>query len=399
MKHNLIIRLLITLSGVIPFFPGNAQKVIPESEIVELAMKNSAAFQSSDLQVKQSRYLQRTAFNLPNPEVIAESPTGEFYAVGVLQSLEFPSVYFKQNQLRKQMTKLSEKQKEVTRQDINSFIRSLYLNLQFAEALCNQLSIQDTLYEQISNSAQRQFEAGAIDYLAKTFAQAQAGEINNQLIQTREEYEAIRNQLKTYAGITDSFKTTPLLRSAYGSEDNLFDSSMIRTNPSIQYYQQLRNVSRRTLSVERTKALPGLVIGYLNQGAKGTETYYRFRFGFTVPLWFWQYNGNIKAAKAGVQAAEQDSKAQGQALTAELHQALGDLRKFSQSLNYYESKGLMHADDIINTARRFFESGQTDYAGYLRNINEAYLIKARYLETLRNYNQSVITIHALTGKL
>jgi outer membrane protein, heavy metal efflux system len=116
-------------------------------------------------------------------------------------------------------------------------------------------------------------------------------------------------------------------------------------------------------------------------------------------LWFWQYSGNIKAAKAGVQAAEQDSKAQGQALTAELHRALGDLRKFSQSLNYYESKGLAHADDIINTARRFFESGQTDYVGYLRNINEAYLIKARYLETLRNYNQSVITIHALTGKL
>jgi hypothetical protein len=82
-----------------------------------------------------------------------------------------------------------------------------------------------------------------------------------------------------------------------------------------------------------------------------------------------------------------------------MHQALGYLRKFDLSLNYYESKGLRHADDIINTSRRFFESGQTDYIEHLRNINEAFLIKARYLETLRNYNQSVITIDYLTGKL
>jgi outer membrane protein, heavy metal efflux system len=398
MKHW-IDRFILTLFVAVLLYPAMAQRVIDQTEAVELALKNSGEFQSADLQIKQNRYLQKTGLNLPNPEVIAESPTGEFYAVGILQSLDFPSVYVKQRQLRKQFTKLSERQKEITKQDIASLVRSLYLNVQLAEALYKQLRVQDTLYDQISKSAERQFAAGTIDYLAKTFAQTQAGEIHNQLIQTREEYLSVVSQLSVYLGLSDSFKTAPIQRLPYEEFPTRFDSTMILSNPSIQYYQQLQSVNRTTLAVERQKALPGLVFGYLNQGAKTTDTYYRFRVGFTVPLWFWQYSGNIKAAKTGVQIAEQDSKAQRQTLTSDMVQALGDLRKYRQSLDYYESKGLKQTDDIINTARRFFESGQDDYIGYLRNINEAYLIKARYLETLRNYNQSVITINYLTGKL
>jgi outer membrane protein, heavy metal efflux system len=398
MNHYKAYRFFLTFIAAISFSCGIAQRLITEKEIIDLAIKNSGALQASDLQVAQNKYLQKTGFNIPNPEVIAESPTGEFYAVGVLQSMEFPSVYVKQNQLRKQMTRLSEKQKNLTRQEVSSLIQSLYLNLQFAEALQEQLKVQDSLYSQIARSAERQFDAGTIDHLAKTFAQTQAGEIHNQFVQSRLEYEAIRNQLKMYTGIDDDFTTTELVRSSL-DEDVRMDSGAVSSNPSIQYYQQLTNVNKQSLSVERNKALPGLVFGYLNQGSKETDTYYRFRVGFTVPLWFWQYSGNIKAAKAGVQLAEQNEKAQRQALASDMYQAWGDTQKYGESLNYYENTGLKQADDIINTARRFFESGQIDYVGYLRNINEAYLLKARYLETLRNYNQSIITINYLTGKL
>jgi outer membrane protein, heavy metal efflux system len=398
MNYYRIYRFFLTSIAAISFLGAAGQRVVPEKELIDLALKNSGALQSSQLQVTQNKYLQKTGFNIPNPEVIAESPSGEFYAVGVLQSMEFPSVYFKQNQLRRQITRLSEKQKDVTLQQVNSLIRSLYLDLQFTEALYAQLQLQDSLYSIIARSAERQFDAGTIDHLAKTFAQSQVGEVHNQFVQASLEYEAIKNQIRAYTGIGENFRPTELVRLPF-QRDAVVDSTAVTSNPSIQYYEQLVNVNKQTLSVERNKALPGLVFGYLNQGSKETETYYRFRVGFTVPLWFWQYNGSIRAAKAGVQVAEQNEKAQFQTLAADIHQASGDVRKYDESLNYYERTGLRQSDDIINTARRFFESGQIDYVAYLRNINEAYLVKARYLETLRNYNQAVITINYLTGRL
>lgn len=373
--------------------------MVQESEVVERIMKNSASLQASDLQVKQNRYLQKSGFSIPNPELIAESPTGEFYAVGVLQSVEFPSVYVKQNQLRKQMTELSEKQKEITRQDLVKLARLLYLDAQLGEALCFHLQRQDSLYKQIAMAADRQFAAGTIDYLAKTFAQTQAGEVHNQLTQTREEYNAVIGQLRLYTGLNDSIRTAPLTRLIFEELQSETDSSAVLLNPSIQYNLQLKRVNKKTLELERNKALPGLVFGYLNQGSKSTETFYRFRVGFTIPLWFWQYSGNIKAAKTGVEIATQEAKAQQLTISSQVLQARGDVKKFAQALQYYESTGLKQTEDIITTARRFFESGQLDYVGYLRNINEAYLIKARYLEALKNYNQSVITINYLTGRL
>jgi cobalt-zinc-cadmium efflux system outer membrane protein len=106
MKNHFITLLFLSItSGSI------AQQILTEQAALDSAMKHSPLLKSAELQVKQSNYLRKTAFNLANPDVIAESPTGEFYAVGILQSIEFPTVYIKQGQLLKQQFLLSEKGK------------------------------------------------------------------------------------------------------------------------------------------------------------------------------------------------------------------------------------------------------------------------------------------------
>ncbi len=112
MKNYFTILLLLIFSTA-----SIAQRVLTEQEAVDLALRNRAIMKVSELQVIQSRQLQRTAFNLPSLDVVAESPTGTFYPIGALQTLDFPTVYFKQHQLQKQVTVLSEKGKTITQQD------------------------------------------------------------------------------------------------------------------------------------------------------------------------------------------------------------------------------------------------------------------------------------------
>ncbi|MCU0419274.1 MAG: TolC family protein [Cyclobacteriaceae bacterium] len=375
----------------------SAQNVISEQAALDSTMKYSPLLKSAELQVKQSNYLRKSSFNLSNPEVIAESPTGEFYAVGILQSIEFPTVYIKQGQLLKQQSLLSEKGKALTVNEIKRLIRSVYLNTQYSWQLSKQLKYQDSLYNQIYLSAKRQFEVGVIDYLAKTFAESQYGEVHNQFVQAENTHKANVQQLKLYTGMSAELNVSPLIKLSALTVQA--DTSSVTQSPFVQYARQNQLVSQKQVSLERNRVLPGLVFGYLNQGAKETETYYRFRVGFTVPLWFWQYNGNIKAAKTGLQIAEQQTRVQQQQLTADLQTAISEYNSAQQAVAYYEASGLRQADDIINAAKRFFESGQTDYIAYIRNINDAYTIKRTYLETLRNYNQSIININYITGDL
>ncbi len=146
--------------------------------------------------------------------------------------------------------------------------------------------------------------------------------------------------------------------------------------------------------------LPGLVLGYVTQGGNlipDQDT--RLRAGLTIPLWFWQYAGQANAAKTGIRIAEAKTLAEQQLVASEMQQARSDFEKYSQSLQYYESTGINYSRQLLETAARFFHSGQSDYISYLRNLNDAYAIRARYLETLRNYNQSIHTIYYLTGHL
>lgn len=392
---------VIIVSLIVPLFSW-AQKQLTEDEALTLALKNSALINASSLAVKQSKQLQKTAYNISNPEIMMESPTGEFQTVGVLQSFNFPTVYAKQHQLLKQQTVLSQVGQKITENDIKYQIKSLYLSIQYFGLIYNHYNIQDSIYDKIQKSAQRQYDAGQIDYLEKTFADAQYGEIHNQFMQVKTDLQVAQVQLQTYIGIKETITATPLQKTKTDINIVLIknDSSIIQNNPSLLYFKQQQVIGKKSLSLERNKFLPGFTLGYLNQGAKGTPSNLRVRAGINIPLWFWQYTGSINAAKTGMKAAEQKAIAQQQQLSVEMQKAQGDYLKYFQSLNYYETIGSKQADDIIITSKRFFEGGHTvDYISFLRTINDAYSIKLKFAETLKNYNQSVININYLTGSL
>ena len=143
--------------------------------------------------------------------------------------------------------------------------------------------------------------------------------------------------------------------------------------------------------------MPGLILGYFNQGFRDTPTYLRFRIGLSVPLWQGQYKSRIRAAQTGFEIAQERTNVQKQILSVDLQQAQGNYQKYRQTLDYYETKGLKQSEEIISTATRLFKAGQNDYVSFLRTLNDAYAIKQRYIEALRNHNQTILNINYLLG--
>lgn len=379
---------------------GQAQTLLTEQEAVNMALKKSPLLNAATLQVKQHKQLQGTSFNLDNPDITLESPTGEFMTVGVLQSFEFPTVYVKQGQLAKQQTVLAERGKTITEAEVKQQVKNAYLNLQFTNKILEQLKKQDSIYFSVADAANRQFEAGQIDFVAKTFAATQYGEVHNQFIQAQTDVTIALQQLQLYTGITDSITTIPFSKTlnSFLLTDLTTDSATLINTPFLQYFTQTQIVAEKSLQLEHNKALPGFSFGYMNQGLPNTEIPLRFRAGINIPLWFWQYNASIKAAKTNLQITEQNTLAQQQKITAKMQQVKGEAIKFQTLLTYYENTGLKQADDLITSSARMFSAGQSDYITYLRTLFDAYNIQVRYLETLRNFNQSIINLNYLTGQ-
>lgn len=403
MFRNIVLCAALAFTGL----HVKAQQVLTKQDAISKALANSKNIQAAALQIKQQQQLLKASVNLPNPDVFIEAPTGNFYTPSITQSLQFPTVYSKQYQLQKRYIGLAEKEKTLSENEIKYQVSLLYLSFQYNDSLYGQLALQDSAYLQIKNAALRQFDAGQIDYLQKTFAETQYGEIHTQLLLAKAARDGVIAQLQYLTGTSETMQ--PELFQPYQQPQVLseltMDSSALQNSPAVQVYKQAENISEKNIELQRNKALPGLAFGYFNQGernrdgVKGSPFYNRFRFGVTVPLWFWQYKGNINAAKTEYLVNQQRTKGLQQQLSVQLIDAKNVFIGNTQALGYYQSTGLNKANEIIKTAQRFLASGEIDYINYLRNTNDAYSIKLKYLEAIRNYNQSIITIQYLTGNL
>ena len=377
-----------------------SQKIVAETDAVAMALKTSRNISAAELSILQQKQLLKSSYNLPNTEVFIESPTGNFYTPSITQSFEFPTVYKKQYILQKQKIVLAENEKNLTENELKFQVKQLYLLLQYAVSVQQQLLLQDTVYELISKSSGRQFDAGQIDFLQKTMAEAEYGEIHKQFIQAQLSLTNLQKQLQYITGSQEVFMVAALpLNTMPNDAFALIDSAAIATSPSMLISNQASIISQKNIDLQKAKSLPGLALGYFNQGEKGTPIANRFRFGFTLPLWFAQYKSNIAAAKTEREINLQKTAGLQQQIMFQLLEAKNEFSINHQNLQYYQNTGIKKANEIIATAKRFFESGQNDYINYLRNINEAYAVQLKYLEAIKNYRQSILSIQYLTGKL
>ena len=71
------------------------------------------------------------------------------------------------------------------------------------------------------------------------------------------------------------------------------------------------------------------------------------------------------------------------------------LQKHEKAILYYESQGLQMADEIIRMAEKSYLSGETDYLQYIQSLESARQINLGYLESLNQYNQTVLEMQYL----
>lgn len=400
-------KIFLTLLFLPPLF-GFGQTVITLDSAIATTLRTHPQIQFSQQEIEQQRALKKGSFNLENSSIGAEAPYGRKFEIGVQQNFQNPLVYVQQSKLGKQNVSLAEKGLSLSKTALIREVKTAYLNLQFAETKVKQLTYQDSIFNNLYLASERRFNAGDTDLLEKISAEAKSKEINNLLMQTKADLQNAQLQLQILTGISENNivtnQTLEKANSNFSAPDFigtgllLGDTSVFKTSPFIQYYQQNILANKQNLRLQKTKLFPGFSFGYLNQVGAEQPNNYRFRYGITIPLWFWTYNSQIKSAKYQYQMSQSQYAIAQKNINSEYQQALTNYKKYFASLNYYETSGLKQAEAIISTATRSYEAGNISYIIYMQSLNQAFEIKINYLETVKNFNESIIQINYLNGQ-
>lgn len=159
--------------------------------------------------------------------------------------------------------------------------------------------------------------------------------------------------------------------------------------------------------------MPDITLGYFNQTLYGVpygndataplanygNRFQGFSAGISIPLWFAPQSAKVKAAEYSKQNAELQYKQAQNNAVAEIEAAYTEYLKTQKSLQYYKSSGLPNAELITKQSTIAFQKGEINYAQHVLNLQQADEIKQNYLQTLLEYNQSVIALEFLSGSI
>ena len=397
--------LLLLVAGPVAAQPSAIRLDSAESQ----ALRYHPRLRQSGQEIEEQRALRRGSFSPANPDFLLSAPTGYEWAPGVVQTLDFPTVYRQQARTAQAGIALAERGLDVNRATVRRAVGLAYLALQVAEAQVRQLTYQDSLYRGLQQATERLFVAGEVTSLQRISTAAEARQVANQLAQATVDRLSAQRRLGLLLGRpegelttgTDLRRTGPELAQAGSALLGSLpaqDSLAVAGSPTLAYYAQNVALSQSGISLVRARRAPALTVGYQNQGLRDSPYRYRLQFGVSVPIYFWTYRSQLQAATARAGAARAQAQVQQLELGTQYQQALADTRKFAASLTYFEQTGLPQSTAIISQSQRLFRAGEISYLVLIQSLNQAFAIQNAYLTTIRDYRQAIVELNYLRGQ-
>lgn len=383
-------------------------------QATEEALRNNNTIRIAEQQTELQRALKGASVNLPKTDLsftkgVVSNPTVQDNLINATQRLEFPTVYSSQSKLGSEQIKSSERFQAIRENELINSVKNAYLQYVYAAERRTLLLHQDSIYKRLNRSSTLRYQAGESTKLESVTSGVQSMQIKNKLEQNTADLEIARKQLQVLLNTKDPIiiadtvmvQKKPILS---------LDSSTLAQNPTLQYLQQELRVNQQQTRVEKSKMLPDFILGYSSQTYKGIQPINgvnreytgsdRFSFyqgGISIPIFPGGYRARIKAAKINETIAQTEIALTATNQQGEIQRLVQQFNKLQNTITYYQTQALPQAKLIIDNSDKGFKSGDISYTQHLQNLTMAVTIQSEYLDSLYEYNQSVIAIETLIG--
>lgn len=391
----------IILLMLIPSFGFSQSTPLTIEKAIDMAVKNHPALQSANYKVEEQKAIKKTSFSLPPTDVTGTfgqyNSTAQDRQIEASQSFSFPTVYAANKNVNEQKLLLAQNNFNITKNELIKNVSSSYYQLVYGLKQLQLFQQLDSIYSRFALSANRKYQAGESSLLEKTNAESQAQQVKLQLQQAQSILVVYQTELKQWLNTKDSisiatntdWKMPPPL---------LPDTSALQRNPYYQFQSTLVNVAGAELKLQKQLWIPEFNAGYFNTSIDKVKGFQGFKVGAAIPLFKSGTGNRAKAAKYNFKSAQSDLENFKLELTTQITALKQEYFKNLQSLNFYEQRGIPLAEQLLKVAQSSYQQGDIGYLEFVQNIQQATELKSQYLQSLLQYNNSIIQINALVAQ-
>lgn len=390
-------------------------RAVSLEEAIQTALQQNAGLRSATSEIRVQEQMKRTSVDLPKTQAMLMY--GQYNSLNndnnitITQSLPFPTVFTSQSKLHELRIENSHFRRATTLNELVFQVKQVGQMLYYLSAREALLKRQDSLFADLVRITTVQLATGEGTLLQKTSAETRYNEVQNQYRQNTADQLTYQAQLKVLMNAADEVSLTPEPYLPLATT-LLNDSTEVAGNPQLAYQRSLVTIAQQEKRVESNRALPDLTVGYFNQTLMGfqqqldgTDRYFssKDRFsglmiGVALPLWFIPAHARVKAASARTEATQLQTQYVEQQLHGEWRKAVQQFQKHRNSLDYYNRSALPNAELLLRQSTVAYRAGDISQADYRLNVQQALSIQEAYLQTVLQYNQSIITLEFLSGQ-
>jgi cobalt-zinc-cadmium resistance protein CzcA len=262
----------------------------------------------------------------------------------------------------------------------------------------------------MEQKSELRYKAGETNVLEKSASQSARQFYTNQLTMVNKDIAITLKSFNTV--LQDSLIHVPFSATIKNDFNMALNEKKNTANlPQIQLSNHEAQAAKWKWKTEQSRLMPDITVGYNNlsiigaqTSAAGQEVYYdsshRFSYvnlGLSIPLFFSSQSSRNKAAKIEYENYKIMAENTKIELTTEIANAVSEVEKYKESLNYYENEGLKNATVIIDAANSQLENGDIDYLQWVLVVNQAITIKNEYLDRINDYNKAIINLQTLNN--
>lgn len=414
MKPNALITLGIILLMILS---GQAQPRVINSadQAVEWAISNNSGIKAKNFETLAAHSLIRTSGELPKLDLGVQ--LGQYSSIrfdnafSVSQNIPFPTVFKAKRELAESVEMSKDLQTKLSINDLRYRVRSYYYSIQYLMNYERQLKHLDSLYQEFMEVAKLRHKTGDTKKVDVSTAEAKRNEIYLKLRQNDVNLANACHNLQVLMNIDDSIRIVPEQEFSPIALSLSIDSTAIGEHPAVLSLYQDALISERSKELEKAQGLPEFTLGYTNLSLIGNQTidgkeqffgvgkrYSYATAGIAVPLTYGATKAKIRALEYEKAASEANAMQQKNDLHALLQSTFRQYNHYLLQFRHYNEKALPNAEEIVNSSRLGYRSGDISYVEYLYALQTAADIRLNYLETIHLLNQSIIDIYSLINQ-
>ena len=377
---------------------------------IETALKNNTSLKNEQLKSDYKKQLIKTSVAIAPVNVYAEyGQINSFYndtKFGISQTLNFPSVYTNQRKLLTQEWQAAILDVSVKNMELKSAVTNSFYTLIYLSEKQKLLQRSDSIFSEFLKKSELRFNKGESNILEKTTAQTQQGSIKIQLAHLAQERELTQLQLQLLLNDTQDY--IPISKSFKIEFDDKNVTTFINNHATIKLLELYQKIAEANTSLEKSKLLPNFTIGYNNNSFIGNgadnvlydknNRFHSAQIGLGIPIFGGLQTARIKASKIAETIAENELNNQKTIFKNKYEKLIYDYQKNIEKINYFEKTAIPNTIIIEATANKQFYNGEINYLDWTLLINQSISIKNDYIDSVMEYNQTIIQLNYILSK-